>query len=582
MLDRAIGIWDNVPEEVLRSVRPYDWAEETYPPCSYGPGTQESECRRLRLIDVLAEATVAARLSGEHERGLRFVKKALRIVDENEDPARAAWFLMQRSRAIKSGAAGERDEDIQRALRLLEGRAPSAVLADVLNRQATDGMLGETTKEHLDIARRACAIAREVGARSTEVHAQVTLGLLHANLGEFETGTEVLRGIVDQAEETDDAYLLCLVHINLSSFYEQMGWSREAEAVSRAGLELVRKHGMTAYSGTIMLGNLAEPLIRLGRLDEAEELLAQEPHGSGRDGHRDFLQRLRGDLALLRGDTVAAARLLAAARDSNTIGQPQKFLPCAVLAVRLAAEGGRFADARRELAVLLDRGLPPGHELDVWELLVHGAAVEADAHGLPALEQGREAALGLIREAAAGQTKSIPLFEAWSLLLDAESARAERSDSPEQWLAVAEAMRVSEYLYPRAVALRRAADALAAAGRREEAAVAAAEALALAERQGDTLLARTVQQLIERARLQPTAEDPAEPDQALFGLTPRELDVLRLVAQGWTNRQIAEELYISPKTASVHVSNILAKLEVSTRGEAAALTHRLHLFPTPG
>ena len=53
----------------------------------------------------------------------------------------------------------------------------------------------------------------------------------------------------------------------------------------------------------------------------------------------------------------------------------------------------------------------------------------------------------------------------------------------------------------------------------------------------------------------------------------------RLVADGRTNRQIAEELFISPKTASVHVSNILAKLGVSGRGEAAALAHRLALFP---
>lgn len=70
--------------------------------------------------------------------------------------------------------------------------------------------------------------------------------------------------------------------------------------------------------------------------------------------------------------------------------------------------------------------------------------------------------------------------------------------------------------------------------------------------------------------------DPAES----LGLTHRERDVLRLVAAGRSNRQIAEELFISPKTASVHVSNILAKLGVSGRGEAAALAHRLRLFPS--
>jgi DNA-binding NarL/FixJ family response regulator len=61
----------------------------------------------------------------------------------------------------------------------------------------------------------------------------------------------------------------------------------------------------------------------------------------------------------------------------------------------------------------------------------------------------------------------------------------------------------------------------------------------------------------------------------------RELEVLRLVAAGLGNREIAAELFISPKTASVHVSNILGKLGVASRGEAAATAHRLHIFDTP-
>jgi DNA-binding NarL/FixJ family response regulator len=74
----------------------------------------------------------------------------------------------------------------------------------------------------------------------------------------------------------------------------------------------------------------------------------------------------------------------------------------------------------------------------------------------------------------------------------------------------------------------------------------------------------------QRKAPEPTAGDP-------FGLTPREREVLELVAAGRTNRQIGEELFMSEKTASVHVSRILAKLEVSTRGEAGAVAHRLGL-----
>ena len=584
MLDRAIELWDDVPEEVLGAVRAYDWAEETYPPCGCDPRDCDDDCDRLRLTDVLAEATVAARLSGEHDRALRFVKRALRIVDERKEPDRAAWFLMQRGRAVRYNKGGEVIEDIQRALLLLEGRRPSAVLADTLNRLACEGMLGRTTRADLETARRAGAIAREVGARSTELHARLTLGMLHASFGEYQEGARVLDEIIEKAAGTGDIDLLCRVHISLSCYHQQMGRSGEAVAAARKGLALVRRNGMAAYNGTVMLGNLAEPLMSLGELDEAGRLLEEEVFGAGQDAHLDFLMRLRGDLALLRGDTALAARHLAAARDSRTAWQPQKYLPLASLAVRLASRSGRFTEARAELLAVLDRGLTPGHEREVWQLLADGAAAEADAHGLPAMEQGRAEVLERIRQAAAGLTGALPLFTAWSRLLDAELARAERRDTPADWLAAVEALRVSEQPYPRALALHRAAEALAVAGERERASAAAAEAAELAEAQGDAYLAQLVRNLTDRARLRPV-EDVcaggcgAERVPVAFGLTPRERDVLRLVALGRTNRQIAEELFISPKTASVHVSNILGKLEVAGRGEAAAMAHRLHLVP---
>jgi DNA-binding NarL/FixJ family response regulator len=82
----------------------------------------------------------------------------------------------------------------------------------------------------------------------------------------------------------------------------------------------------------------------------------------------------------------------------------------------------------------------------------------------------------------------------------------------------------------------------------------------------------TIEALIRRARLDvPGVDRLAVGD---LGLTAREAEVLRLVAAGRTNREIASELYISAKTASVHVSNILRKVGATTRGEAAAIAHR--------
>ncbi|MBV9514184.1 MAG: response regulator transcription factor, partial [Mycobacteriaceae bacterium] len=107
------------------------------------------------------------------------------------------------------------------------------------------------------------------------------------------------------------------------------------------------------------------------------------------------------------------------------------------------------------------------------------------------------------------------------------------------------------------------------------------EALELTQMMGAVPVLEEVQALIRRARLSvngDAAPEPAaahEPDELeRLGLTAREVEVLRLVADGLSNTQIAEQLVISRKTASVHVSNILAKLGVATRVEAAALAHR--------
>jgi DNA-binding NarL/FixJ family response regulator len=132
--------------------------------------------------------------------------------------------------------------------------------------------------------------------------------------------------------------------------------------------------------------------------------------------------------------------------------------------------------------------------------------------------------------------------------------------------------------------LRLAADGFTA-GHRESAVRALQEAAAIAERLGALPLVEEAAALARRARValgEPTAGEPvaaaAADPLAHFGLTSREREILSLIAAGLSNGQIASELFISPKTASVHVSRILAKLGVSGRVEAAAVVHRLGLL----
>ena len=93
-------------------------------------------------------------------------------------------------------------------------------------------------------------------------------------------------------------------------------------------------------------------------------------------------------------------------------------------------------------------------------------------------------------------------------------------------------------------------------------------------------LAAEIQTLARSARIrQEGGQAGHKPDAATpLGLTAREFEVLRLVADGRSNPEIAARLFISAKTASVHVSNIMGKIGVTSRGEAAAAAHRLHLF----
>jgi DNA-binding NarL/FixJ family response regulator len=155
------------------------------------------------------------------------------------------------------------------------------------------------------------------------------------------------------------------------------------------------------------------------------------------------------------------------------------------------------------------------------------------------------------------------------------------------------AWEASGHPYPLALARWRAAEALLARrGDRTLAAELLRQSHAAAVRLGAAPLRGELERLarLGRVDLRPQGPDgpvgpvadPAAAARAALGLTARELEVLTLVAEGRSNRQVAQALFISAKTASVHVSNILAKLGVASRVEAAAVAHRHGLESAAG
>jgi DNA-binding CsgD family transcriptional regulator len=171
---------------------------------------------------------------------------------------------------------------------------------------------------------------------------------------------------------------------------------------------------------------------------------------------------------------------------------------------------------------------------------------------------------------------------------EAEYSRAVGDDDPALWAPAAEAWAELERPYRRVYASWRQAEALVRADDRTTAATVASEALRAARELGSDWLVAELESLAARARLRllgpagpaPPADSAVEPADEPFGLTPRERQVLALVARGATNREIGLELHMAEKTASVHVSRILAKLDVRSRTEAAAVAVRQGLADT--
>jgi DNA-binding CsgD family transcriptional regulator len=187
---------------------------------------------------------------------------------------------------------------------------------------------------------------------------------------------------------------------------------------------------------------------------------------------------------------------------------------------------------------------------------VAGAEVEADAE-----------LRARVAELAATMPERYPADRAY-----AAQVAATLGEGPELWRSAVDAWRADGQRYPLAVALLGLATSEAGAGNRTAAAEAIEEAVAIAAALGAGPLTAEADVLARRIGVRAATPSGTEV------LTAREREVLRLVAEGQSNSRIARRLYISPKTASVHVSRIIAKLDVQSRGEAAAVAHRLGLL----
>ena len=449
-------------------------------------------------------------------------------------------------------------------------------------------MLGWRHAESRELCEQALGLARQVGARRSEFRALGVLGVDLAYLGRTEESLGCLWEALHLAEDSGSPQDLGRAYIFLTDVLTMLGRPRESVQVAATGIALARKHGTEHGVDITLVVNLIEALTNIGEWEEADRVgtVAIRTGGSQWPDQRLVA---RAALDIGRGDYDRAGADLQAALETvhddkrgraafditraelalwerrwddaeHAVDDGLRRLPAqeaALLRVRLCAQGLR---AQAELAAL--------------------ARAHRDSDGLTERLQQALQLLTAAREAAIEAAAVTPTAAAWRAVAEAEYDRARAHPNPRAWEEAAAAWEALQQPPIVAYCQWRQAEALVTAGASAaDAAIPARTAHTTAQRLGARPLQQEIQQLAQRARLE--LAPPSQPTDhgsglgELLGLTPREAEVLGLVARGYTNRQIAEQLVISVKTASVHVSHILAKLDARNRVEAAAIAHRL-------
>jgi DNA-binding CsgD family transcriptional regulator len=548
-----------------------------------------AQCVGTSHVSVLESAVEAALAAGEDERGVGFADAALAEIDAAREPARAGRMLKARGAMRWNLGRVEGIDDLREALPLLPADASGAAARAQALRwlAAWQGMSGRS--ETRAAAEEALQLARQSGDAEAEAHALLTVAQLHHDYGALPLGLlEQARALAGKAHAYDGVLRAAVYE---SDLLEGAGEHERAARVARQGATAAQEYGLARGTGTLLAANLAEPLISLGRWGEAAEVIEHALDLSPAPAMRAVLLQLAATVALARGDLPGAAEAAAASGGAMTRAGfwDQHYLPLARLKAELHLAQGRPGDALAVAGEALDRFAVLDSPRYAWPLLVAGAGACAAVLTDAAAARDEDLAgrahclLDRLRGVAEQLDATGPLQQAYRLTFAGQAARAggataaPDTDPRPAWEAAEQAWERLGQPYELARTLLHAAEAAMDHGDRDDAANRLARAALLADNLGAGPLREQVGSLARRARLGLPSGPASEQAPGIAGLTAREVEVLRLVAAGRSNRDIAAELFISPKTVTVHVSNILAKLHASSRTEAAAIAHRAGL-----
>ncbi len=554
--ERALELWDTVPDA--------------------------EQIAGMTKLELMGRTASQLRHAGEGERSLAMVKLALAECPRT-DP-QYARLLRDKALYLANVGRGGSIEILEEALAAITGDDSDDLRATVMTGLAGRLMIEARIDEAVEMADAAYELASSLEfdryasvAMNISAVSRASRGEVERGLADMERSRELARG---------DGAALLRYWVNASDLRHLVGDFPEAVRLAEEGLARARAQGVERSSGVILASNAVDPLFALGEWERADALieraLALDPPGPV----RTYLERAKLWALVWRGDAEHAAELFRQVRPAMTpVMQVEMQTRLAVgrVAVEIALAVGDLSQAWRDgRSVLHEEVLPLAGYAEplLWALARVIAAVRADPARVSESEADEILAAEPGVRALIERLSFWPTHALWKAFVEAELTPTDAA-----WRVAAEqatADTAPRFLRP--YALLRLGEALLEAGERQGARDALQEAFDAAVEGGVTAVqtrtARVAMQAglaLDGATRRDTEQGAAgvagtdDPADAVADLTARERQVLDLIAEGLSNRQIGERLYISGKTASVHVSAILRKLGASSRTEAVYL-----------
>ncbi|WP_167112740.1 helix-turn-helix transcriptional regulator [Amycolatopsis viridis] len=563
-IEQALEIWDAVPE----ADRPADITE----------------------LDLLQEASYFAGTSGEPERAIAYARSSVQALGPDVPPETAAktWRRLAEALLNAEGTLDEALGAINRAWELVAEREPSKTRAWVLATRASILRSAGEFEAASWNAHTAAADAQAVGTAGGEAAALVTLGALADWAGEPVEARKRLREAERKAVESDSLNVELRAICYQAFSHEDLGEYAEAMEIYRRGIARAEQTGLTwSIFGLEMRARYVTLRYLTGDWPEMPGTNAPARGVSSVLAARMTSSWLPFEVA--RGRVATAEKLLEELRP-HWRAEPATAIVSGATGAELAYWQGDYEQAVERARKVIDFLLASDENYLLATVRLGALAVEAAAawagsarpHGDQeraehAAAVGRETIEHVRYAVANGRPRAQqvgPEARAWLARAEASASGLEGPADPSLWAAAVAAFDYGA-VYEQAICRWHHAEALLAGP--GDAGPAAKELLAaheVADRLGAGPLRTAIRELARRARIEiPGTEPKAAPRTTIDPLTGRERAVLERVALGRTNKQVGEELYISEKTVSVHLSRVMAKLGASRRAEAVAIAY---------